>query len=36
MRVRPNPTRPLARGWSKVVQSAKARWPELTIVEPEV
>jgi len=36
MHVRPNPTRPLARGWSKVVQSAKARWPELTIVEPEV
>ena len=31
---RPNPARPLARGWSKVTQSAKARWPELTIVEP--
>ncbi len=31
---RPNPTRPLARGWSKVTDSARARWPELTIVEP--
>jgi hypothetical protein len=34
MRVRPNPNRPLARGWPTVVASAKARWPELTIVEP--
>jgi hypothetical protein len=34
MRVRPNPTRPLARGWSQVTESAKARWPELTIVAP--
>ena len=34
MHVRPNPARPLARGWSKVTQSAKMRWPELTIVEP--
>jgi hypothetical protein len=31
---RANPTRPLAQGWSKVTQSAKARWPELTIVSP--
>ena len=35
MRIRPNPSRPLARGWGKVVESAKSRWPELTIVEPE-
>jgi hypothetical protein len=34
MRIRPNPSRPLARGWAKVVESAKSRWPELTIVEP--
>ena len=34
MRVRPNPTRGLARGWTKVTQSAKARWPELTLVQP--
>ena len=34
MEIRPNPKRPLARGWSKVTQSAKARWPELTIVPP--
>jgi uncharacterized protein len=33
MRVRPNPTRPLARDWAKVVGNAKARWPELTVVE---
>ena len=34
MRIQPNPRRPLARGWSKVTESAKARWPELTIVKP--
>lgn len=33
--LRPNPNRPLARGWDKAVASAKARWPELTIIEPE-
>lgn len=33
--LRPNPNRPLARGWSKAVANATARWPELTIVEPE-
>ena len=30
----PNPTRPLARGWDKVVASAKARWPEITVEAP--
>ncbi|HZC16861.1 MAG TPA: nucleotidyltransferase family protein [Caulobacteraceae bacterium] len=34
MRLRPNPTRGLARGWVKVVASAKARWPELIADEP--
>jgi hypothetical protein len=34
MRLRPNPSRPLARGWAKTTASAKARWPELTIIEP--
>jgi hypothetical protein len=34
MRIRPNPSRPLARGWAKVTASAKARWPELAVVEP--
>ena len=33
--IRPNPDRPLARGWDKAVANATARWPELTIVEPE-
>ncbi|WP_306002977.1 nucleotidyltransferase family protein [Brevundimonas sp. C43] len=32
--IRPNPNRPLARGWAKAVDSARARWPELTVVEP--
>ena len=34
MRLRPNPNRPLARGWERTTRSAKARWPEITIVEP--
>lgn len=33
--LRPNPNRPLARGWDKAVANARARWPELTIIEPE-
>lgn len=33
--LRPNPNRPLARGWDKAVASARARWPELTVIEPE-
>lgn len=34
MIIRPNPNRPLARGWDKVSASARGRWPELTVVEP--
>lgn len=34
MTIRPNPSRPLARGWAKAVDSARARWPELTVIEP--
>ena len=34
MTIRPNPNRPLARGWAKTVENARARWPELTVVEP--
>lgn len=34
MILRPNPDRPPARGWAKVVDNARARWPELTVVEP--
>ena len=33
--LRPNPDRPLAKGWDKAVASALARWPELAVVEPE-
>ena len=33
--IRPNPDRPLARGWDKAVANARARWPELTIIDPE-
>jgi uncharacterized protein len=36
MTLRPNPARPLARGWDKAVASATARWPELTVVSPEL
>ena len=32
--LRPNPHRPLAKGWSRAVENARARWPELTVVEP--
>lgn len=31
MVLRPNPHRPLAKGWDKVVASASARWPELRV-----
>lgn len=33
MVIRPNPNRPRASGWDKVVASARGRWPELTVVE---
>ena len=35
MVLRPNPGRPLAKGWARTVGNAIARWPELTIIEPE-
>ena len=35
MVLRPTPNRPLAKGWAKAVANARARWPELTVVEPE-
>lgn len=31
LRLRPNPRRPLARGWAKAVGSAQARWPEVRV-----
>lgn len=33
MTLRPNPHRPLAKGWDKVIASARSRWPELKVVE---
>ena len=35
MVLRPNPNRPLAKGWARAVSNAMERWPELTIIEPE-
>ena len=34
MTLRPNPNRPLAKGWAKTTTSARTRWPEVTVVEP--
>jgi len=33
--LRPNPNRGVAKDWLRVVERARARWPELTIMEPE-
>lgn len=35
MALRPNPLRGVARGWARTTASARARWPEATILEPE-
>lgn len=32
--IRPNPDRPLARGWAGTIEKARGRWPELTVVDP--
>ena len=32
--IRPNPNRPLAKGWARAIESARGRWPELTVIEP--
>lgn len=32
LRLTPNPHRPKGAGWDKVVASAKARWPEITVI----
>ncbi len=34
MTIRPNPDRPRAKGWDKVIRSARERWPEITVVDP--
>jgi hypothetical protein len=33
LKLRPNPNRPRARGWERAVASARARWPEIEVVE---
>ncbi|MDO9077626.1 MAG: nucleotidyltransferase family protein [Brevundimonas sp.] len=33
--LRPNPNRPRAKDWPRVIDRARARWPELTVIEPE-
>jgi len=33
MTVRPNPNRPLAKGWGKTIENARGRWPELSVVQ---
>ncbi|MBB5746657.1 nucleotidyltransferase family protein [Brevundimonas variabilis] len=33
--LRPNPTRGVAKDWGRVVERARSRWPELTVIEPE-
>ncbi|MDP3403288.1 MAG: nucleotidyltransferase family protein [Brevundimonas sp.] len=33
--LRPNPDRAVAKDWARVTERALARWPELTIVQPE-
>jgi hypothetical protein len=35
MTLRPNPERGLARGWTRTVDNARGRWPELVVIEPE-
>ncbi len=35
MTLRPNPLRGVARGWARAVASARGRWPELTVIEPQ-
>ncbi|WP_269219884.1 nucleotidyltransferase family protein [Brevundimonas vesicularis] len=32
--IRPNPNRPLAKGWTRTIENARGRWPELTVIEP--
>lgn len=33
MVLRPNPHRPKARGWDKAVENARARWPEIQVLD---
>ncbi|MFN4296125.1 MAG: nucleotidyltransferase family protein [Brevundimonas sp.] len=33
MVLRPNPDRPKARGWDRAVENARARWPEIRVID---
>ena len=35
LKLRPNPNRGVARDWERVIDRARARWPELQVIEPE-
>lgn len=35
MVIRPNPTRPRAGGWERVIANARGRWPEIAVVEDD-
>jgi hypothetical protein len=35
MTLRPNPHRPLSSAWEKVIENARSRWPEITVIEPQ-
>lgn len=34
MVIRPNPNRPLAKGWTRTLDNARGRWPEIRVVQP--
>ena len=34
LRVRPNPLRPLARDWDRIIAKVQARWPEVAVIQP--
>ena len=34
MTLRPNPNRPLAKGWTRTIDNARGRWPEIRVVQP--
>ncbi|MBN8529830.1 MAG: nucleotidyltransferase family protein [Caulobacterales bacterium] len=34
MVIRPNPDRPLAKGWTRTIDNARGRWPEIKVVQP--
>ena len=36
MIIRPNPLRPVAKDWDRVVAKSRDRWPELTIIGPRL